>query len=72
VAAWAEAIRGWMERQGMESVRVSEVVEETNLSSGKAWIAGLLSDLSLQQTEDFYSYDGLILNLELVAQREVA
>jgi hypothetical protein len=65
VAAWAEAIRGWMQRQGMESARVSEVVEETNFSSGKVWIAGLLSDLSLQQTRDFYSFDGLILNLEL-------
>jgi hypothetical protein len=72
IAAWAEAIRGWMQGQGLESVRISEVVEETNLSSGKVWIAGLLSDFELCQTKDFYSFDGLILNLELVAQREIA
>jgi hypothetical protein len=72
IAAWAMAIRRWMERHGLESVRISEVINTTNLSSGKVWIAGLLSDLGLQQTKDFYSFDGLILNLKLVAQREVA
>jgi hypothetical protein len=55
-----------------ESVRISEVIDATDLSSGKAWIAGLLSDFELCQTKDFYSFDGFILNLELVAQREIA
>jgi hypothetical protein len=72
IAAWAMAIRRWMERQGLESVRISEVIDATDLSRGKVWIAGLLSDLSLQQTKDFYSFDGLNLSLELVAQQEVA
>ena len=66
VAAWAKAIRGWMERQGLESVRISEIIDATNLSGGKVWIAGLLSDLSLQQTKDFYSFDGLNVKTEAV------
>jgi hypothetical protein len=67
VVAWAEAIRGWMERQRLESVRISEIIDATNLTSGKVWIAWLLSDFELCQTKDFYSFDGFILNLELVA-----
>jgi hypothetical protein len=72
VAAWAEAIRGWMKSIRAESVSIGEIIRETELSATKVWIAGLLSDLSLQQTKDFYSYDGLNVKTEAVVQCEVA
>jgi hypothetical protein len=53
-------------------VCISELVDATNLPTVKVWIAGLLSDFELYQTKDFYSFDGLILSVESVAQREVA
>jgi hypothetical protein len=61
-----------MESRGVISVNIMEVVEETKLSTVRVWLAGLLSNFELCQTKDFYSFDGLILNLELVAQCEVA
>jgi hypothetical protein len=72
VAAWAAIVRAWMMSVGMDSVSISEVVDGTELSSVKIWIAGLLCDFELNQTKGFYSFDGLNLSLELVLQREVA
>jgi hypothetical protein len=72
VAAWAAIVREWMMSVGMDSVSISEVVDGTELSSVKVWIAGLLCDFELNQTKGFYSFDGLNLSLELVLQREVA
>jgi hypothetical protein len=54
---------------GVDSVSINEVVNATQLSSVKVWIAGLLCDFELNQTKGFYSFDGL--SLELVV-REVA
>jgi hypothetical protein len=72
IGAWAEMIRLWMKLGRIESASIRETIKETNLSAGKIWIAGLLSDLSLQQTKDFYSFDGLLLRTEPVVQCEVA
>jgi hypothetical protein len=65
IAAWTDAIRRWIESGSVESVRISEVIDATNLSTGKVWIAGLLSDLELRQTKDFYSFDGLNLGIKV-------
>jgi hypothetical protein len=61
VGEWAKAIALWMQSRDVESASIMEVVEETKLTTCKVWIAGLLSDLELYQTKDFYSFDGLNL-----------
>jgi hypothetical protein len=63
VGEWANAIRGWMQRKGVESVSMMEIVEETELTTCKVWLSALLSDFELFQTKDFYSFDGLTLSL---------
>jgi hypothetical protein len=76
VAAWAEALRGWMGTKKMESVKLKRVVEATGLPVTKAWMAGLLDSFKLtrddENEEHFYSYSELILRLKSVKQREVA
>jgi hypothetical protein len=72
VAAWAAIVRGWMVANNCTCGSISELVDATNLPTVKVWIAGLLSDFELEQMKDFYSFDGLILSVESVAQREVA
>jgi hypothetical protein len=62
IAAWAKAVRGWMQSRDVESASIMEVVEETKLTTCKIWLAGLLSDFELHQTKDFYSFDGLRLH----------
>jgi hypothetical protein len=64
IAAWAKAIRGWMQSRDLESATIMEVVEETKLTTCKVWLTGLLSDFELHQIKDFYSFDGLSLSLE--------
>jgi len=66
VAAWAAIVRGWMMSVGMDSVSIGEVVDATNLPTVKVWIAALLSDFELEQTKDFYSFDGLVLRPETI------
>jgi hypothetical protein len=61
IGAWAKAIALWMQSRDVESASIMEVVEETKLTTCKVWLAGLLSDLELYQTKDFYSFDGLNL-----------
>jgi hypothetical protein len=63
IAAWAKAVRGWMQSRDVESASIVEVVEETKLTTCKVWLSGLLSDFKLYQTKDFYSIDGLNLSL---------
>jgi hypothetical protein len=71
VAAWAAIVREWMMSRRVQCGSIGEIVDSTQLSSVKVWIAGLLSDFDLYQTKDFYSFDGLVLQPELVLQREV-
>jgi hypothetical protein len=76
VAAWAEALRGWMGTRKMKSVKLKRVVEATGLPVTKAWMAGLLEGFKLtrdsESEEFFYSYSGLVLRIKSVKQREVA
>jgi hypothetical protein len=60
-------VREWMCESGVNSVSIGKVVDSTQLSSVKVWIAGLLSDFKLHQTKDFYSFDGLNLSVKSVA-----
>jgi hypothetical protein len=72
VGAWAAIVRGWMVANNCRCGSIGEVVDSTSLSSVKVWIAGLLDeDFGLRQTKDFYSFDGLSLSVESVAQQEV-
>ncbi len=64
IAAWAEAIRGWIQSRSLKSATIMEIIEETKLTTCKVWIAGLLSDFELLQTKDFYSFDGLVFQTE--------
>jgi hypothetical protein len=63
IAAWAKAIAQWMQSRDVVSASIMEIVEETKLTNCKVWLSGLLSDLELYQTKDFYSFDGLTLSL---------
>jgi hypothetical protein len=65
VGAWAFLVREWMEIKGVDSVSISEVVDATQLSAVKVWIAGLLCDFELYQAKEFYSLEGLILNSKI-------
>jgi hypothetical protein len=65
IAAWADAVRGWLKQQGLESASIMEVIEETKLTTCKVWLAGLLSDFELHQAKDFYSFDGLNLRVHV-------
>jgi hypothetical protein len=76
VAAWAAIVREWMVLRGVDSVSIGEIVESTQLSSVKVWIAGLLSDFELvrlsRKDKDFYDAEQLILRIETFARCEVA
>jgi hypothetical protein len=54
VAAWAEAIRGWMERQGLDEVMFPELTNGVGLSVVKVWLALLLDGFGLEQRGGFY------------------
>jgi hypothetical protein len=76
VAAWAAIVRGWMVSVGVDGVSISEVVDATQLSTVKVWIAGLLCDFELERMsrkdKDFYDAEQLIIRTETFAQCEVA
>ena len=40
VGAWADVIRGWMKRQGLESAGITQLRHGTGLSMVKLWLAG--------------------------------
>jgi hypothetical protein len=44
VGAWAAIVREWMVANNCRSGSIGELVDSTNLSSVKVWIAGLLGD----------------------------
>ena len=55
IAAWAEAIRGWMlERQKADEVAFAELREGVGLSVVKVWLALLLGGFRLRQAGGFY------------------
>ena len=55
IAAWAEAVRGWMlERQQADEVAFAELREGVGLSVVKVWLALLLGGFRLRQSGGFY------------------
>jgi hypothetical protein len=66
IAAWAEAIRQWLKRQGLEDATIVQLQHGTGLSVVKLWLAGLLSGLGLEQRGGFYDGAGVVIALTLV------
>ncbi len=62
IAAWAEAIGGWLQRQRLESAAIRQLQHETRLSLVKLWLAGLLGGLGLEQNGGFYDTDEIFLS----------
>jgi hypothetical protein len=71
VNAWAEVVRAWVRQQG-RTVSISEVIDATNLSIAKIWIAGLLNNFEFELKNDFYSQNRLILSVDFVGRDEAA
>jgi hypothetical protein len=65
VGAWAFLVREWMVSVGVEYGSISEIVNNTQLSSVKVWLSALLSDFKLErmshEDKDFYDAEQLIL-----------
>ncbi|MCG9891586.1 MAG: hypothetical protein MH252_10980, partial [Thermosynechococcaceae cyanobacterium MS004] len=63
IAAWAEAIRGWLKRQGLESAAIAQLQQGTGLTLVKLWLAGLLGGLEMQQCGGFYEAGCVAISL---------
>ena len=61
VGAWADAIRGWMERQGLESAGMIQLQDGSGLSTVKLWLASLLCGLGMEQRGAFYDVGGVAI-----------
>lgn len=61
IVAWAEAVRGWMQRQGLESAAITQLQQGTGLSVVKLWLAALLGGLVLVQRGGFYEREGVAI-----------
>jgi hypothetical protein len=76
VGAWAAIVREWMVSVGVEYGSINEIVNSTQLSAVKVWLAALLSDFELERMskkdKDFYDVKQLILRTETFARCEVA
>jgi hypothetical protein len=63
IAAWADAVRVWMQRQGLESAAIARLQQDTGLSAVKLWLTGLLGGLVLEQRGGFYDAKGVAIAL---------
>ena len=63
VGAWAEVIRGWMQRQGLESVTIIQLQAGSGLSVVKLWLAALLCGLGMEQRGGFYDVEEVAIRL---------
>ena len=61
--AWAEVIRGWMQRQGLESAAMTQLQEGSGLSMVKLWLAALLCGLGMEQRGEFYDVARVVIRL---------
>ena len=59
IKAWAELIRRWMQRQGIESAAMTQLQEGSGLSMVKLWLAALLCGLGMEQRGAFYDTGGV-------------
>ena len=64
IGAWAEAMRGWMERQGLESAGITQLQTGSGLSVVKLWLAALLCGLGMEQQGAFYEREGVAITLK--------
>ena len=64
VMAWAEAIRGWMRSQGLESAAITQLQTGSGLSVVKLWLAALLCGLGMEQRGAFYDAGGVEIWLQ--------
>jgi hypothetical protein len=63
VGAWVEVIRGWMERQKVDEVKLLELLNGIGLSVVKVWLDLLLGGCNLKQNAGFYDGSGLAITL---------
>jgi hypothetical protein len=65
ITAWAEVVRGWMQRQGMNEVTLAVLLKSANLPMVKCWLALLLGgfELRLNKTKGFYDIQGILIAL---------
>ena len=63
--AWAEVIRGWMRRQELESVALTQLQAGSGLSVVKLWLAALLCGLGMEQRGGFYDSAGIVIRLHI-------
>jgi hypothetical protein len=61
IAAWAEAVRGWLKQQELESAAIVQLQDETELSLVKLWLAGLLGGLEMWHSGGFYDAAGVAI-----------
>jgi hypothetical protein len=54
IAAWAAAVRGWMQQQQADEVAFVELREGVGLSTVKVWLALLLGGFNLRRSGGFY------------------
>ncbi|HEY9828903.1 MAG TPA: hypothetical protein V6D19_26085 [Stenomitos sp.] len=69
VMAWAEVVRSWLTRQGVESAAIAQLQEGTGLSLVRLWLAGLLGGFWLEQRGEFYEGAGMVISTETSAKR---
>jgi hypothetical protein len=69
VGAWAEAIRYWLKRQGLEDAKIVQLEHGTGLSVVKLWVAGLLGGLGLEQRGGFYDGAGVAITGKVSSEK---
>ena len=63
IAAWADAIRGWLKKRGLESAAIVQLQQGTGLSVVRLWLAGLLGGFEMRQSGGFYEEAGVAIAL---------
>jgi hypothetical protein len=63
IAAWANAMRGWLQWQGLDEVMFPELTNGVGLSVVKVWLALLLGGFGLEQRGGFYDSKAVAITL---------
>jgi hypothetical protein len=59
VGEWARVIRDWLLQQGEKSAPILQIGQGTELAIVQVWLAGMLSELKLEQRGEFYETGGV-------------
>jgi transposase len=59
VADWAAAIAHWLAQQGQSAAPLVQIQQGTGLAIVQVWLAGMLSELKLEQQGEFYEAGGV-------------